>query len=183
MQETWVWSLGQEDPLEKGIAIHSSFLAWRIPWTEEPGELQSMEPQKVRHNWGTNTFTLSILKIHSILLPLPPNFLPLYQSPLSHSRRSQHPPHVPPAAGTASVWTFAPPQASSHLLPFTSSQALHCLETKFRVFSSTMTTHETLSLHSSLTFVCLPAPYAPAELESPTSATTPTGLAIHVSVF
>ena len=42
MQEIWVWSLGQEDPLEKGTAIHSSILAWRIPWTEEPGGLQSM---------------------------------------------------------------------------------------------------------------------------------------------
>ena len=105
------------------------------------------------------------------------------QKPLLYNLLDLLPPHVPPAAGTASVWTFAPPQASSHLLPFTSSQALHCLETKFRLFSSTMTTHETFSLHSSLTFVCLPAPYAPAELESPTSATTPTGLAIHVSVF
>ena len=42
-QESWVWSLGGEDPLEKGMAIHSSILAWRIPWTKEPGELQSME--------------------------------------------------------------------------------------------------------------------------------------------
>jgi len=42
MQETWVGSLGQEDPLEKGTATHSSILAWRIPWTEEPGELQSV---------------------------------------------------------------------------------------------------------------------------------------------
>ena len=41
MQETRVWSLGQEDPLEKGIATQSSILAWRIPWTEEPGGLQS----------------------------------------------------------------------------------------------------------------------------------------------
>ena len=41
MQETWVQSLGQEDPLEKEMAIHSSILAWRIPWTEEPGWLQS----------------------------------------------------------------------------------------------------------------------------------------------
>ena len=40
MRETWVWSLGQEDPLEKGMATHSSILAWRIPWTEEPGRLQ-----------------------------------------------------------------------------------------------------------------------------------------------
>jgi len=42
MQGTWVWSLGREDPLEKGIATHSTILAWRIPWTEEPGGLQSM---------------------------------------------------------------------------------------------------------------------------------------------
>ena len=47
MQETWVWSLG-EDPLEEGPATHSSILAWRIPWTEEPGGLQSMGSQKVR---------------------------------------------------------------------------------------------------------------------------------------
>ena len=42
MQETWVQPLGQEDPLEKGMATHSSVLAWRIPWIEEPGRLQSM---------------------------------------------------------------------------------------------------------------------------------------------
>ena len=42
VRETWVLSLGQEDPLEKGMATHSSVLAWRIPWTEEPGGLQSM---------------------------------------------------------------------------------------------------------------------------------------------
>ena len=45
MRETWVQSLGQEDPLEKEIAIHSSTLAWKIPWTEEPGGLQSMGSQ------------------------------------------------------------------------------------------------------------------------------------------
>ena len=49
MQETWVQSLGWEDPLEKGMATHSSILAWRIPWTEETGRLQSMELQRVRH--------------------------------------------------------------------------------------------------------------------------------------
>ena len=53
VQETWVRSLGQEDPLEKEMATHSSILAWRIPWTEEPGELQSMGSQKVRHNSHT----------------------------------------------------------------------------------------------------------------------------------
>ena len=50
MQETQVQSLGQEDPLEKGMATQSSILVWRIPWTEEPGRLQSMGSQKVRHD-------------------------------------------------------------------------------------------------------------------------------------
>ena len=45
MQETWVRSMGQEDPLEMGMATHSSILAWRIPWMEEPGGLQSMGSQ------------------------------------------------------------------------------------------------------------------------------------------
>ena len=50
VQETWVQSLGWEDPLEKGTAIHSSILAWRIPWTEEPGRLQSIGSQRVRQD-------------------------------------------------------------------------------------------------------------------------------------
>ena len=50
MQETWVQSLGQEDPLEKGMANHSSILALRIPWTEEPGRLQSKRSQRVGHD-------------------------------------------------------------------------------------------------------------------------------------
>ena len=50
MRETWVRFLGREDPLEKEMAIHSSTLAWKIPWTEEPGVLQSMGPQRVRHD-------------------------------------------------------------------------------------------------------------------------------------
>ena len=50
MQETWIRSLGPEDPLEKEMASHSSILAWRIPWTEEPGGLQSMGSQRVRHD-------------------------------------------------------------------------------------------------------------------------------------
>ena len=49
-QETWVQSLGWEVPLEKGMATHSSILVWRFPWTEEPGELQSMGLQRVRHD-------------------------------------------------------------------------------------------------------------------------------------
>ena len=50
VQETWVRSLGQENPLEKKMATHSSILAWRIPWTEEPSGVQSMGSQRVGHN-------------------------------------------------------------------------------------------------------------------------------------
>ena len=58
MQETQVWSLSWEDPLEKGIAIHSSILAWKIPWMEEPGRPPSMGLPRVGHDWATNTVTL-----------------------------------------------------------------------------------------------------------------------------
>ena len=54
MWETWVQSLGREDPLEKKMAPHSSILAWRIPWTEEPGGLQPMGSQRVGHEWVTS---------------------------------------------------------------------------------------------------------------------------------
>ena len=50
MQETWIQSLGQEDPLEKEMAAHSSILAWRIPWKEEPGGLYSIGSQRIGHN-------------------------------------------------------------------------------------------------------------------------------------
>ena len=54
MQETQVRSLGQEDPLEKGIATHSSVFAWRIPWTEEPGGLRLVGSQRIGHDGATN---------------------------------------------------------------------------------------------------------------------------------
>ena len=63
MQETQVQSLGWEDPLEKEMATYSSILAWRIPWTEEPGRLQSMGLQRVGHDWVTSfsLFTLALV--------------------------------------------------------------------------------------------------------------------------
>ena len=60
IQETWVRSLGQEDPLEKEMATHFSILAWKIPWTKEPGRLQSMGSQRVGHDWVTSlTYSLT----------------------------------------------------------------------------------------------------------------------------
>ena len=73
--ETWVWYLGQEDPLEKEMATHSSILAWRIPRTEEPGGLQSIGLQRVGHDWVTNTLFLSRRKNFSCLWT---GTLPLY---------------------------------------------------------------------------------------------------------
>ena len=58
MWETQVQSLGQEDPLEKEMVAHSSIIAWRILWTEEPGGLQSLVSPRVKHNWATNTVPL-----------------------------------------------------------------------------------------------------------------------------
>ena len=66
-QETWIQSLGQEDPLEKEMATHSSILAWKVPWTEVPGRLQSSGLQRVRHDWATEhtyTYRWSKAKIH-----------------------------------------------------------------------------------------------------------------------
>ena len=67
IQEIQVQSLGWEDPLEKGMTTHSSILVWKIPWTEEPGELQSMGLQRVRHNWVTIIF-----KLFNYIFPIQP---------------------------------------------------------------------------------------------------------------
>ena len=71
MWETWVWSLGREDPLEKEMAIHSSTIAWRIPWTEERGRLQSMGLQRVGHDWATSlSFTYTVYVYLHIYIPV-----------------------------------------------------------------------------------------------------------------
>ena len=67
MQKTWVWPLGQEDPLQKGLATLSSILVWRIWWTVEPGGLKSMGSQRVGHDWTTNTFTFFQASIYKLL--------------------------------------------------------------------------------------------------------------------
>ena len=65
MRETLVISLGQEDYLQKEMATHSSILAWRIPWTEEPGGLQSIESQTVGHDWATKIHTHTHTQTHT----------------------------------------------------------------------------------------------------------------------
>ena len=63
MQETWVRSVGQEDPPEKGMATHSSILSWQISWTDEPGGPESMELQRVRHDWTWTTLCYAIISM------------------------------------------------------------------------------------------------------------------------
>ena len=67
-RETWVLSLGREDPLEKGMATHSSTLAWRIPWREEPSRLQSMGSKRVGQDWGTSLSLSSTLSKPSLYI-------------------------------------------------------------------------------------------------------------------
>ena len=67
MWETQVWSLDWEDPQEKGMVIHSSILAWRIPWAEEPGVLWSVGSQRVGHDWATNT-SISLSSLFYLIL-------------------------------------------------------------------------------------------------------------------
>ena len=68
MQETQVQSLGQEDPLEKGMATHSNILAWKIPWTEEPDGLQSIVSKELDTTERLSTLTVSLEKIPRILM-------------------------------------------------------------------------------------------------------------------
>ena len=75
-QETWFQSLGQEDPLEEEMATHSSLLAWEIPWTEEPGGLQSVTRQRVGYNWAhMHTHMVLKVKLALTLLCSQPRFL------------------------------------------------------------------------------------------------------------
>ena len=64
-QETWVWSLSWEDGLEKGMVTHYSILVWRIPWTEASGGIQSMESQRIKHDWETNAKCGIMYKDHN----------------------------------------------------------------------------------------------------------------------
>ena len=87
MQETWVWSLGGEYPLEKEMVTHASILAWRIPWMEKPGRLQSMGSQRVRHDWATSLHFLCLVT-NFILKPL--NFVCYIQN--NYTKKDLHGP-------------------------------------------------------------------------------------------
>ena len=86
IRETLVWFLGRKDPLEKEMATHSSTLAWKIPWTEELGRLQSMGSQRVGHNWATSLHFTSFIFTHTHIIWNPE---PGYRTSLSQ-RTNKH---------------------------------------------------------------------------------------------
>ena len=88
MQETLVQSLGQEDPLKKEIATHSSILVWRIPWTEEPGGLQPMGSRTVGHAWGNGKTTIYLKRYKDKYRRRQWHPTPVLLPGKSHGRRS-----------------------------------------------------------------------------------------------
>ena len=98
MQETQVWSLSCDNPLEKGMATHSSILAWRIPWIEEAGGLQSMGSQKVTHNWATNTLG-QLTELKTVFYILLSGYYKGYNSETAQWRRCR---------GQGRGWSFHP---------------------------------------------------------------------------
>ena len=130
MRETQVQSLGQEDPLEKEMVTDSSILAWKIPWMEKPGGLQSMGFQRVRHDWVTNTQTTwgealrLTQKLQSHLLS---SFLSSSTVPFQTPRCLFVPPSLPEliglGSGRAFLITLPPPPALPSLLSWRSAAA------------------------------------------------------------
>ena len=91
MQETQVWPLGREDPLEKGMTIHSSTLTWRIPWTEKPGRLQSMGSPRIGQDWATNTYLHLFHKQWDFFLSIGHGFFPQHNCRNTHTHTHTHP--------------------------------------------------------------------------------------------
>ena len=116
MQETRVLFLGQKDPLGKGMATHSSILAWRIPWTEEPGRLQSVGSQRVGHDWATNTTLLLLVVVQSL------SCVQLFVTPWTAARQASLSTSPSPGACSNSCplsqWCY--PTISSPVVPFSS---------------------------------------------------------------
>ena len=122
MPETWVWSLGWEDALEEGMATHTSILAWRIPWTEEPGGLQYVGSQTVGHDWETKhnavpkvsySILFQCLSLEETALLLANFFLKnsIYSSPPLPENLSFDPPQPTQAVlvSVKSSWVHNPP--------------------------------------------------------------------------
>ena len=106
MQKTWVRFLGRKDPLEEEMATQSSILAWRIPWTEEPGRLQSMRSQRVRHRWATNTFTFIYQYIINVYTYMLYKYIIVYRCIPGHPKHS-----MTLVWGSPNLWVLGEPGA------------------------------------------------------------------------
>ena len=115
MQETQVRSLGQEDALEKGMVTHPSILAWRIPWTEEPGGLQSMESQRVGYNWA---YTHHLFSSVQFSRSVESDSLRPHESKHARPPCPSLTPGVHPNSCASSRWCH--PAISSSVVPFSS---------------------------------------------------------------
>ena len=152
MQLTWVQSLGREDPLEKEMAIHSSTIAWKIPWTDEPGRIQSMGSQRVRHDWATS---LSLSNICSVQFSFVTQSCPTLCDPwiaacqaslsIINSRRSLR--HT-------SIKSVMP---SSHLILCCPLLLLPPIPPSIRVFSNESTLHMRWPKYWSFCFSIIPS--------------------------
>ena len=133
MRETWVQSLGWENPLEKEMATHSSILAWKIPWTEDSGRLQSMGSQSVGHNWATSLhFTASTCPFSVSASPfLPYKWVHQYHFSRFHIYALIFAPHFCPSPGAPSPvsqsWASTPTWLACHSLAPASQDPLHLL--------------------------------------------------------
>ena len=118
-QETWVWCLGQQDPLGEEMATHSSIIAWRIPWTEELGGLQSMGSQRVGHNWRTActhiAFTLYLVQFRGSVMSDS-----LWPHGLQHVRLPCPSPTPGACTNSCASSQWCHPIISSSVLPFSS---------------------------------------------------------------
>ena len=123
MQETWVWSLGWEDPLEKGMATHSSILSWRIPWTEEPGGLQFMEFPRQEYWSGFPS-------------PSPGDLPNLGIEPRSPTFQTDSLPFELP--GILAIWSLVPLPFLNPACTSGNSQVMYCWSLAWKVLSITL---------------------------------------------
>ena len=120
MQETWVKSLGGEDPMEKEVATHSSILPWKIPWTDEPGRLQSTELQRVRYNWA---HTHRLINCNNLsLFSSVAQSCPIRCNPVNCSTPGLPVPHQLPEStqNPCPLYQWCHPTISSSVAPFSS---------------------------------------------------------------
>ena len=142
MQDTQVWSLGWEDPLEKSMATHSSILAWRIPWTEKLGWLQFMRLQRVRHDWE-NKYAHMLLYDRS-----QHNFVKAIQfscSVMSNSLQPHGLQHTRPPCPSPTPWVYSNSCSLSwwcHLILCRPLLLLPSIFPSIRVFSNVSSSHQ-----------------------------------------